>query len=119
MLGLLLSVVFIALNGFFVAAEFALVKVGNTRLSSRAKKGDTRAAFAQKVADRLERYLSVTQFGITLASLGLGWVGEPAIEKQVDRVSTWYFGDHIPNIAHIGGIVIAFGARSSEILIGF
>ena len=71
MLGLLLSVVFIALNGFFVAAEFALVKVGNTRLSSRATKGDTRAAFAQKVADRLERYLSVTQFGITLASLGL------------------------------------------------
>ena len=110
MFGLFLSVVFIALNGFFVAAEFALVKVGSTRLSSRAKKGDTRAAFAQKVADRLERYLSVTQFGITLASLGLGWVGEPAIETQVDRVFAVYYGDHIPNFAHVGGIVIAFGA---------
>lgn len=119
MLGLLLSVVFIALNGFFVAAEFALVKVGNTRLSSRVKKGDTRAKFAQQVADRLERYLSVTQFGITLASLGLGWVGEPAIEIQVDRVSTMIFGDHIPRAAHIAGVVIAFGALTfAHVLFG-
>ncbi len=79
MLGLLAAVVFIALNGFFVAAEFALVKVGTSKLSARAKQ-DPKARRAHEVVSNLERYLSVTQLGITVASLGLGWVGEPAME---------------------------------------
>ncbi|HQY61114.1 MAG: HlyC/CorC family transporter [Myxococcales bacterium] len=70
---------FIALNGFFVAAEFALVKVGTSKLSARAKQ-DPKARRAHEVVSNLERYLSVTQLGITVASLGLGWVGEPAME---------------------------------------
>jgi CBS domain containing-hemolysin-like protein len=78
-LGLLAAVVFIALNGFFVAAEFALVKVGTSKLSARAKQ-DPKARRAHEVVSNLERYLSVTQLGITVASLGLGWVGEPAME---------------------------------------
>ena len=79
LMGLLFAVLFIALNGFFVAAEFALVKVRATKLHTRAKKGEKRAVIAGQIVNRLDRYLSVTQFGITLASLGLGWIGEPAV----------------------------------------
>ncbi len=74
-----------ALNGFFVAAEFALVKVRATQLRSRARKGDRKAIVAESIVGRLDRYLSVTQFGITLASLGLGWIGEPAMSAVLQR----------------------------------
>ena len=65
------------LNGFFVAAEFALVKIRMSQLEALADEGNTRAAKAQTVAGDLDAYLSACQLGITLASLGLGWVGEP------------------------------------------
>ena len=65
------------LNGFFVAAEFALVKVRMSQLEALADEGNTRAAKAQTVVGDLDAYLSACQLGITLASLGLGWVGEP------------------------------------------
>jgi CBS domain containing-hemolysin-like protein len=118
-LPLLFSVLFIAMNGFFVAAEFALVKVGTTRLTSRVKKGDPRAAFAQKVASRLERYLSVTQFGITLASLGLGWLGEPAIEARVDGAFESIAHHNPPPAFHIAAIAVAFGALTfAHVLFG-
>ena len=71
--GLLAAAFCILLNGFFVAAEFALVKVRATSLRSRARKGDRKARLAETIVGRLDRYLWVTQFGITLASLGLGW----------------------------------------------
>jgi CBS domain containing-hemolysin-like protein len=115
----LFSALFIAMNGFFVAAEFALVKVGTTRLTSRVKKGDPRAAFAQKVASRLERYLSVTQFGITLASLGLGWLGEPAIEARVDGAFESIAHTNPPPAFHIAAIALAFGALTfAHVLFG-
>jgi CBS domain containing-hemolysin-like protein len=78
MIGLGLSALFIILNGFFVAAEFALVKLRATR-SVRQKKGDWRDVLVQEAVDKLDRYLGVTQLGITLMSLGLGWIGEPAL----------------------------------------
>lgn len=74
--GLTLAALFILLNGFFVAAEFALVKLRATRATQQVAGYD--AAVTHIVA-RLDRYLGVTQLGITLASLGLGWVGEPAV----------------------------------------
>lgn len=80
---LALAAALIALNGFFVAAEFAFVKVRATRVQARARRGDNRAVAAGDVLKRLDRYLSVTQVGITLASLGLGWVGEPLTERAV------------------------------------
>ncbi len=79
MIGLALAALFIALNGFFVAAEFALVKVRATQLGPRARRGERPAIIAQEISARLDRYLSTTQLGITLASLGLGWIGEPAL----------------------------------------
>ncbi|HBI02761.1 MAG TPA: hypothetical protein DDY49_01855, partial [Paenibacillaceae bacterium] len=69
----------VLLNGFFVAAEFAIVKVRDTRISQLISEGDRRAERAQRVIDQLDSYLSATQLGITLASLGLGWLGEPAV----------------------------------------
>ena len=81
---LLLVAFLVLLNGFFVAAEFAIVKVRSTQLEARARAGDRRAKGAQRVVDRLDAYLSATQLGITLASLGLGWIGEPAIANLIE-----------------------------------
>jgi CBS domain containing-hemolysin-like protein len=67
----------ILLNGFFVASEFALVKVRGSQLDALIDEGDLRATLARRVVDRLDAYLSATQLGVTLASLALGWVGEP------------------------------------------
>ena len=74
---LLAIVALVFLNGFFVAAEFALVKIRMSQLEALADEGNTRATKAQTVAGDLDAYLSACQLGITLASLGLGWVGEP------------------------------------------
>ncbi len=108
MIGLLLSLVFIFLNGFFVAAEFAFVKIRATQLTARAKKGERRAITASRIVERLDRYLSVTQFGITLASLGLGWIGEPAIETLTHGWVVRFGYDHIAGI-RIAVIAVAFG----------
>ena len=69
--------VLVLLNGFFVAAEFALVKIRDTQLDPLINKGHRRARIARRVLGNLDRSLSAAQLGITLASLGLGWVGEP------------------------------------------
>ena len=73
-LGILLLVF---LNGFFVAAEFALIKLRTSQLDPLIADGNSRAALARKVLAHLDSYLSATQFGVTLASLALGWIGEP------------------------------------------
>src|SRR5258708_3643678 len=74
----LLAVAFLVLfNGFFVAAEFALVKIRDTQLNPLIAKGQRSARTARRIIHNLDRFLSAAQLGITLASLGLGWVGEP------------------------------------------
>jgi CBS domain containing-hemolysin-like protein len=109
LLGLFVALLFIALNGLFVAAEFALVKVSATSLRSRARKGEKKAILAQAVVKRLDRYLSVTQFGITLASLGLGWIGEPAVEDQINRLATAVTGCEVHGPAlHAVVVAISF-----------
>ena len=108
MIGLAVAVLFIALNGFFVAAEFALVKVRATQLHARVRKGEKKAIVAAAVISRLDRYLSVTQFGITLASLGLGWIGEPAAAELVTRLTTAVIGAPPGRYLSIIVTVIAF-----------
>lgn len=76
--GLFLGLFLVLLNGFFVAAEFALVKLRPTQLGPDLVAGDRRAKVAKHMLRHLDAYLSATQLGITLASLGLGWIGEPA-----------------------------------------
>jgi CBS domain containing-hemolysin-like protein len=83
---LFLAVVLLFANGFFVAAEFALVKVRSTQLDLRAAEGNRLAVVARSMIDNLDSYLSVTQLGITLASLGLGWVGEPAVASMLNPI---------------------------------
>ena len=73
----------IAMNGFFVAAEFCCVKMRPSRLETLIQEGNTRAKYAKKLIDELDEALSVTQLGITLASLGLGWVGEPFVAELI------------------------------------
>ncbi|MGG1519663.1 hemolysin family protein [Paenibacillus oryzisoli] len=82
-LNLVLVVVLVLLNGFFVAAEFALVKVRQSRLQQLVNEGSGKAKYASKVTSQLDTYLSATQLGITLASLGLGWIGEPAVSELI------------------------------------
>lgn len=74
---------FVALNGFFVAVEFALVKVRSSRIDELAQQGDRPALSVQHILDHLDRYLSACQLGITLASLILGALGEPAVSVLI------------------------------------
>ncbi len=71
----------VLLNGFFVNAEFSIVKVRETRIQELIRRGNERAKTVLKLIDNMDEYLSATQLGITLASLGLGWIGEPAFSK--------------------------------------
>jgi CBS domain containing-hemolysin-like protein len=73
----------VLLNGFFVAAEFALVKIRGSQLDTLAAEGNKRATFAKQVKGNLDAYLSACQLGITLASLGLGWLGEPFLARML------------------------------------
>lgn len=74
----------VMINGFFVAAEFAIVKIRGSQLEALIEKGDRRAAFAKHVTEHLDAYLSATQLGITMASLALGWVGEPVVARLIE-----------------------------------
>ncbi len=76
----------VALNGFFVAAEFALVKIRGSQLETLAVEGNKSAATGQLVLSNLDAYLSACQLGITLASLGLGWVGEPFLAQMLQPI---------------------------------
>ncbi|MDQ3949047.1 MAG: hemolysin family protein, partial [Gemmatimonadota bacterium] len=73
-------------NAFFVAAEFALVAVRRSRIEHMVAHGDRRARVVQKALRNLDRYISGTQLGITLASLALGWIGEPVVAGLIDSV---------------------------------
>ncbi len=80
----LLALFLVALNGFFVAAEFGIVKLRRTRIRAIAKTQGLRGRILAKVHGELDAYLSACQLGITLASLGLGWVGEPAFASLLE-----------------------------------
>jgi CBS domain containing-hemolysin-like protein len=73
-------------NAFFVAAEFALVGARRTRLDEMAREGSRGAALARRATQTLDRYISATQLGITVASLALGWIGEPALASLVESL---------------------------------
>jgi CBS domain containing-hemolysin-like protein len=85
----LLAIVFLVLlNGFFVASEFAIVKVRSSQLDALAVQGVGRARLAQNLVSNLDAYLSATQLGVTLASLGLGWLGEPFLAEMIEPFFT-------------------------------
>ena len=99
----------VLLNGFFVAAEFALVGSRRSKLAQLAEEGDRGAKHALKALVHLDRYISGTQLGITIATITLGWIGEPALAVLIDRLLA-LVGINVPaGAAHTAaGITAAF-----------
>jgi CBS domain containing-hemolysin-like protein len=115
---LLLAFLFIVANGFFVAAEFSFIKVRSTQLAEAAAAGSARAKMARRITKRLDSYLSATQLGVTLASLALGWVGEPAFEHLIEPLFG-RLGPFAIGVAHSIAATLSFIVISSlHILIG-
>jgi len=106
-LALVLAALLVLVNGFFVAAEFALVKVRSTQLDALAGAGDRRAKLARYLVRHLDAYLSGCQLGITLASLALGWIGEPAFLWLAEPLVSWLPGAS-PQLVHSVSITLAF-----------
>lgn len=94
-------------NAFFVAAEFAIVKVRSTQLQPLAESNNKRAKTAVKILSNLDAYLSASQVGITMTSLGLGWVGEPVTAKLLSPIFTWV-GMTNEQTIHTLSIIIGF-----------
>ena len=104
---LVLALILVILNGFFVAAEFALVKVRGSQLEEMVRRGWPFAKTARWLGIRLDASLSACQLGITLTSLGLGWVGEPAFSRLVAPVLHWC-GITSEAVIHTVGFIVAF-----------
>jgi CBS domain containing-hemolysin-like protein len=97
----------VLLNGFFVLSEFAIVKVRRSKLEEMVKQGKPNAPLALKMSNSLDTYLSATQLGITLSSLALGWIGEPALARLIEPSFTHFFGEN-PVLLHTVSFTIAF-----------
>ncbi|MGR6087520.1 MAG: hemolysin family protein [Arcticibacter sp.] len=85
---LLLTLGLLLLNGFFVAAEFAIVKVRSAQIDLKASKGNKIAGIAKHITEHLDAYLSANQLGITMTSLALGWFGEEVFSKLITKIFT-------------------------------
>lgn len=92
---LLLVVLLVLANGFFVAAEFAVVRARPPRLQQMAEEGDKRATIALDQIDRMDEFVATSQVGITLASIGIGFLGEPAIATLIEPVVEGVVGDAV------------------------
>ncbi|MGH2481073.1 MAG: hemolysin family protein, partial [Ktedonobacteraceae bacterium] len=116
--GLLAVFVLIAINGFFVAAEFALVKVRATRIEQLVNEGKKSARVAQQQIEHLDTSIAATQLGITLASLALGWIGEPSLAHLVEPLFAWA-GGAAAALSHTLAIAISFFLiTSGHIILG-
>ncbi len=105
---LMVAFLLVLLNAFFVLSEFALVKVRKTRLEELVKIGNSNAKLALEMSQRLDTYLSATQLGVTLSSLALGWVGEPAIARLLVALFESIDLKEDPLFIHSMSVVIAF-----------
>jgi CBS domain containing-hemolysin-like protein len=102
----LVALFLVALNGFFVASEFAFVRVRSTSVEQLAAEGRAGSAALQDVMGNLDDYLAATQLGITIASLGLGWIGEPAVAALIEPV----LASVLPSsLIHLVAFAIGFG----------
>ncbi len=103
-----LTLFFVFLNGFFVAAEFAIVKVRASQIELKAREGNLLAGIAKNILEHLDAYLSASQLGITLASLGLGWIGESVVAAIVSDLVAWIGLELDPSVLHTVSIAAAF-----------
>jgi CBS domain containing-hemolysin-like protein len=102
---LLAALALVALNGFFVASEFAFVRIRSTSVDQLVEEGKAGAETLQEAMGNLDNYLAVTQLGITVASLGLGWVGEPAVAALIEPVLGSFLSG---NIIHLIAVALGF-----------
>jgi CBS domain containing-hemolysin-like protein len=103
-----ITLLLVILNGFFVAAEFAIVKVRASQLELRAQTGNRAASLSSHIVQNLDGYLAATQLGITLASLGLGWVGEPVVSKIILEILNLLGFEISDQLAHNIALPVAF-----------
>lgn len=108
LLGFIAVVAFVALNAFFVAAEFALVTVRHTWVEELVQRGHRGATSVKEAVDKLDDAIAATQLGITIASLALGWLGEPAIAKLIEPVMVRAVPNWHVAAAHSVAVVVAF-----------
>ncbi len=117
--GLTAVVVLVLANGFFVATEFAIVAVRRSRIDQLAEQGNASARAAQEVVHHLDSYIAACQLGITMASLGLGWIGEPAFAHLVEPPLEALVGGFAPAASHAVAVAVAFSIITAlHIVIG-
>jgi CBS domain containing-hemolysin-like protein len=108
-LRLALVVALVLLNGMFVAAEFAIVSVRRTRLKTMADDGNALARLSLRARDNINNYLAATQLGITIASIGLGFLGEPLLASLLEPLFDDIFGEEMAGVAsHTVAVILAF-----------
>jgi CBS domain containing-hemolysin-like protein len=105
---IIITFLLVFFNGFFVAAEFAIVKVRATQLEPKVKEGNRSAILSKHIVLHLDGYLAATQLGITLASLGLGWIGEPVVSKIIINLMSFFGMEISPELAHNIALPVAF-----------
>src|SRR5688572_6101005 len=110
--GVAAALLLVLANGFFVAAEFSIVKVRGTQLQPLAARS-ARARLALHITRHLDSYLAACQVGITLSSLALGWLGEPAIAGLIEIPLVALIGPFAPAVAHAIAIALAFALISA------
>jgi putative hemolysin len=107
-LGLIAVVLLVAANGLFVATEFAYVAVRRSRVEQLASTGQARAKLLLASLKDLDNYIAATQLGITMSSLALGWVGEPALAHLIEPPVEALVGSWAPAVAHTVAVAVAF-----------
>jgi magnesium and cobalt exporter, CNNM family len=101
-----ITLLLVLANGFFVGAEYAFVRIRRTQLDELVQKGSARARLAASVVDHLDQYISASQLGVTLCSLAIGWIGEPAVAALLEPAFGW-----LPeSLLHVLAFAVAFGA---------
>ena len=109
---------FMLLNGFFVATEYAIVKVRSTQIEPLAKRGNLRAKIAREILVHTNAYISATQLGVTMTSLALGWIGEPLVATILEPFFLW-IGVAQSAMSHAISFALAFSIITSiHIIVG-
>ena len=106
--GIVAVLLLVGINGFFVAAEFSFVATRRSKIDEMAAKGMRGAKTVQGALQHLDRYIAATQLGITIASLALGWIGEPALASMFDRLFRQIGLNPSPTATHVAAVPVAF-----------
>src|SRR5262245_47539322 len=118
-IGLAAVLALVLANAFFVATEFAIVAVRRSRLEQLVDEGSAAAGVAAEITSPLDAYIAACQFGITMASLALGWIGEPAMAHLVEPLMARLFGEAATAAAHTVSVGFAFAVITAlHIVVG-